>query len=484
MRSHTPCKSSRAARRRSGLLRMLADSQAGFTIIEVVVASVMLTLMAGAVATALISTADFSGDQRRRSQADEIAQQDQERLKGMTIKALSGLSQQRCVSDAGAVVVANGPCTGAGNNYTVTSTGKFLSNTGTSSCASSGAGAAAYVLIHSEVDWTGNVRPPVSQESLITPRPGGTILADVIDQDSNPLQGATVTVYHDSKDTASATTNGEGCAIFTSLGSPAYFVFASKSGYVSPDGVDYVVGGTSVSTGTSFPVPNPLQIGQAGAVTANFTTTVGGTTYSGQTAPSIAWFNAGMSASKNFTPSTVPSATISSQPKLFPFNNGTAGVYTDNYTVWAGKCDAAKPPSSPAGSQSFATVAPGATAVLDGTAPPGQPQVKEPGLILKVTYAGSPVTPDHIELKDSCNQIWFPDRRIGDPNSALGQLKYPGQPYGTYTVCADYDPPGSTPRKQMTVSGVANTNLSAGNPTASGQTIAITGTTNGLCALS
>ena len=54
MRNNSSSKSSSATRGRGGLLRMLGDTQAGFTIIEVVVASVMLTLMAGAVATALI----------------------------------------------------------------------------------------------------------------------------------------------------------------------------------------------------------------------------------------------------------------------------------------------------------------------------------------------------------------------------------------------------------------------------------------------
>jgi type II secretory pathway pseudopilin PulG len=65
MRIHIPCKSSNAGRRRSGPLRMLADSQAGFSIIEVVVSALMLTLMAGAVATALAT----SGAARRRTRS-------------------------------------------------------------------------------------------------------------------------------------------------------------------------------------------------------------------------------------------------------------------------------------------------------------------------------------------------------------------------------------------------------------------------------
>ncbi len=475
---------SSSTRRRSGLLRMLADTQTGFTIIEVLVASIMVTLMAGGVATALISTATVSGDQRRRSQANEIAQQDQERMKGMSIKMLQALKETRTV----------GPYDGT--TYSVYSTGQFLSNTGNASCSTAGTAAAAFVRITSTVNWSGNmktgadindvnswtansIRPPIKQESLIAPRTGGTLLVGVNDQEGAPVGGATINIFG-SKESETADTSSEGCAVFGGLVPGGYYIGAQKAGHVDPNGNDYPFTGATAGSGTA--TPTPFKMGPAGNVTASFQTTIAGTTYTGQKAPSISWFNAGMDlGSKNFTPPTFPSTPITPSPaRMFPFKDPTTG-YNNNYTVWAGMCDAAKPPSTPSSNLSLASVYPSTTAVLDGTS---QPRVKEPGLIVKVTYAGSAVTPDHIQLKDSCGQRWFSDVRPGDPNNALGQLNFPGQPYGTYSVCADYDPPGATPRKQFTVNSVANTNLTLGNPTPSGQTVAITSTTgDGLCAI-
>ena len=96
------------------------------------------------------------------------------------------------------------------------------------------------------------------------------------------------------------------------------------------------------------------------------------------------------------------------------------------------------------------------------------------------------MTPDHVQLKDSCNEVWSiltadirPTTDSGFAN--LGALDFPGQPYGTYTVCADYDPPGATPAKQVSLTSVPNTIFTAGNPAA----VLITSTsTNGTCALS
>ena len=59
-------------------------SERGFTLIEVMISALLVTLIAGAVAGALIGNTDFSADQHRRSEAQDLAQQDQERLKGLS----------------------------------------------------------------------------------------------------------------------------------------------------------------------------------------------------------------------------------------------------------------------------------------------------------------------------------------------------------------------------------------------------------------
>jgi Tfp pilus assembly protein PilV len=431
MRIHIPCKSSNAGRRRSGPLRMLADSQAGFSIIEVVVSALMLTLMAGAVATALISTASVSGDQRRRSQADEIAQQDQERLKGMSIKQINGLNETRDV----------GPFEGA--TYHVTSTGKFLSNTGNASCSSSGTGAAAYVLVTSSVTWDANNRPPVTQSALITPAAGGTLLVNVKDQLDANLSGATVTLY--CSETESSTTGSEGCAVFGGLAQSGYYVLVSKSGFVDQNGGDNAVGGVIVSgSGTAYPTPNPLKIGEAGTVTATFNANAGALT--GQAAPSLSVSHPSRNAPLVTTPAS-PATSILTLPKLFPFST--------SYTAWAGKCPGEMPPS---GTNRTAMTVPAGGNVTT-------PVVKEPAMNVKVQYpSGTNVKPAGIRLTytqtagGTCSEGWAPaiNAAAGPAPPTNGWLASPGQPFagttvdgsntynGSYTVCASFDTNGAT----------------------------------------
>jgi Tfp pilus assembly protein PilV len=458
MRKNSFPTTSRACRR-SGLLRMLADTQTGFSIIEVLVASIMVTLMAGAVATALISTATVSGDQRRRSQATEISQQDQERMKGMALKTLQSLDQTRNVG------------TYDGTAFYVHSTGQFLSTAGSSSCATTGA-AAAFVRATTTVNWPANmkggdindfstwagnsIRPPIKQESLIAPRTGGTLLVKATDQDGLGVGGATVDVIG-GKESETADTSIEGCAVLGGLVPGGYFIGIQKPGYVDNNGDAHPYTGATAGSGTAS--PTPFKYSLAGNVNASFQTTIGGTTYSGQKAPSISWSNPGMDKGPdNFTPTTVPSTPINPSPaSMYPFKDPSTG-YTNNYTVWAGKCGAALPASN----TTTTTVAPVATAT---------PVVKEPGLVIKVSYptAGTYVTPEHITLTDSCNQTWSPTPADIRPTTdslfaTLGALDFPGQPYGTYSVCADYDPPGTVTRRKLTVTNVANTSMTAANP--------------------
>ncbi len=465
MRSHTPCKSSRAARRRSGLLRMLADSQAGFTIIEVVVASVMLTLMAGAAATALISTADFSGDQRRRSQADEIAQADQERMKGMSIQQINGLNQPRCVSQDGAVTGSAPPC--PVGQYAVTSTGKFLSSAGGSSCTSSGTAAAAYVRITTSVTWDANRRPPVTEESLITPVAGGTLLANVQDQTYAPLAGATVTLYPSSD---SATTGSEGCVVFGGLKQSGYYVVVQRSGFVDPNGEGFFVTGVNLSgSGTGYPVTNPITLGQAGAVAASFTAS--NSTLTNQSAPSLSVSHPSRQDPLITTPGA-PATSITTLTSLFPF--------TDSYTAWAGKCPGELPPT--VNDRTATTVPPGMTA---------NAVVREPAMNVRVYYPSynsaqptvNRIKPDSMKLTynqagaSTCTESWAPAVRADAATNVNGSLSSPGQPFagtttdgsntytGSYTVCASYDPPpagnGGGPQRWGRVTAQANTNFNS-----------------------
>ena len=89
-----------------------------------------------------------------------------------------------------------------------------------------------------------------------------------------------------------------------------------------------------------------------------------------------------------------------------------------------------------------------------------------PGMNVNVTYDGANVKPSHIRLTDSCGQTWQPDISTASTLPANGWLDKPGQPYGTYSICADYKfTTGTTSSsfRKVTITNRANTNYTTGN---------------------
>ena len=445
-------------------LRARLAAQDGLSLIEVAVSG----LMVGLIALSLIgldAAGKTTADQRRRAQAFGIAQADQERIKGLSADQIATLNQSRTVTLDGVA-------------YTVTSTGQFLSASANSASCSSSAAAADYAKVISTVDWASNRRADIVVQSTITPRAGGALLAQTLDQNGNALPGVRINVAGADSSTDAVrrfgVTDSGGCTIFGTLLEGDYTVSPVLAGYVDRDGNPTPSETVTTTAGNTTTVP--FSLGQAGRVTANFKTTIGATVLTGQEAPSVSWFNAGMPSAINgfLTPSS-PDDSITTPQTLFPFYVTTPGTYTGNYSVWAGRCLAAQPPVA---NRTLASVGPGATWALDGS--PGRPQVAMPGMVVNVTYDGAAVKPAQIELTDSCGQTWDPDlsTAAGPAAPSTGWLRFPGQPYGTYSICADYDPPGITTSRRVTVTSRPNTSFTAANST----TVAIvTASTSGVC---
>ncbi len=98
-------------------------SEGGFTLIEVLVTALIVVLLAGATASALISTTHTSGDQRIRAQANALAAQDQARLRGLSDEQLTDLERRRAIPLSG-------------TTFTVASSAAFQDASGNSSCTS------------------------------------------------------------------------------------------------------------------------------------------------------------------------------------------------------------------------------------------------------------------------------------------------------------------------------------------------------------
>jgi type II secretory pathway pseudopilin PulG len=393
----------------------------GMTLIEVLV-SILLVGLIGMSFLGLDAAGRTSADQRRVEQATQLAQADQERLRGMSADQLATLNQTRTIT------VDN-------NTYTVLSQGKYQSAaTSGDSCASSAA-AADYAKVTSTVSFFGHdtsaasPRPPVVEQSIITPRIGGSLVVQAQDQGAAGLPGATVVATGTDADTSgtrrTGTTDAGGCVIFGSLPVGTYSVATSLAGYIDSTGSTAPTNQVTTTSGNTTNLT--VRLGQPGSITATFRGVAGATTASGQQAPSISWTNTGMpTPGWDATTVSSPATSIATDAPVFPFIVGTPTTFTGNYTVYAGKCAAALPPTA---NQKTATVSPGAAASV---------VVDEPMINVTVTAGGPATKPAHIKLTNSCGESWQSPVSSAATIPATGWLAFPGQPYGTgYTVCAD-----------------------------------------------
>ncbi|MGZ4190997.1 MAG: carboxypeptidase-like regulatory domain-containing protein [Solirubrobacteraceae bacterium] len=442
-RALSPTQHPPTPRRRSAVVR-----DGGFTLIEVLVSALLVVLIATAAAKALVTTTHTSADQRLRSQADGLATQDQERLRGLSDTQLASLSQSR-------------PSTVNGTTFTVQSTSTYEDTTGATSCSST---AAAYYRIVSTVTWTeGFTNQPASiqEESLLSRPVTGDLLTQVTDQTGAAIQGVTITPSGPSTQTAPSDSNG--CVMFAGLDPGLYSIGLSDSGYVDPNGNSAPTGTATVTTtGTAHPNGGTFRMGQAGSIVGTFQTSGG----AGGEADGISWLgNKGsipMSGGFRTAPTTDPStpSTGFTTFSLFPFASLSPTDYTGNYTVWGGRCAGQAPPAP---SPDQFTVTPGSV----GTAQ----TIQEPLLNLQaVQYnngsSTSTVTPADIVLTFSdgtCSDSWKATR-ASSMSATTGWLANPGQAYapsGDLTVCVDYKPSGGNYYKASVTTG--NTNFSAAN---------------------
>jgi prepilin-type N-terminal cleavage/methylation domain-containing protein len=450
-------------------------SEDGFTLIEVIVTALLVALISSAVATSLIATAITAGYQRHRAQAGQIAEQDQQRLRGLSAEQLSGLDQNRVV-------------TLDGTGYQVNSTATFLSSSGVNTCGAPGAGAAAYFRVASTVNWPGNIipgtganrEPPVVAESVITPPAGGTLVAQVVDPGGVGLPGVAVAANGPSYE--SGVTDAGGCTELAALSPGSYTATFTDPGYVDQSGnASPTSAATVTATGTSRPTSSPISMGLAGTVNATFTALGTAGNLTGQEANALAWFGNGQS-SRMSEYETYPS-TCASQPStcttaasvlpaapntvaLFPFQF-TGPSYAGNYQVWAGPCLQMEPPSTV---DKF-TVGPGSNQTL---------QVQEPALDILAEVLGVRVLPVSVSLTfqstsgTPCSVTWHPAIAANALTNLDGVLASPGQPFastatsgatasasgytGTYTLCVSASVLGIT--RKVTISNITNNNLS------------------------
>jgi Tfp pilus assembly protein PilV len=339
-------------------------AQRGDTLIEVLVAALLVALIATASLTGFGGIGGVVGNQRNEEQAATLAQQDQSRLRGLNITQLSGTLGNNGPSGVNTMI--------DGTTYNVVSKSQFVSGAGgTASCTTSGStGNADEVATTSTVTWApGNDgRPPVILHGIITPAQGGSLIISAVDQNSNGLAGVTATVTGPST-VAPLTTDSSGCAVFAGLTGGTYTVTYSAPGYVDKNG-NPPASWTGLVTSTQTKSATPLQLAQDGAISATFTTFFNGSSQPATSDTFVAANSVAGISPRVFGTASTPStnsysSTIVSPTTVFPFPSA--------YSVYAGTC----------GPNSWASN-PGPPAVTVNPTATSSVVIPEPAMIVRV----------------------------------------------------------------------------------------------------
>jgi type II secretory pathway pseudopilin PulG len=446
-----------------------AGSETGDTMIEVVIAILIVGLIGAATFTGFTAITKFSGQQRHEVQANQIAQQDEERLRGLTSTELSATAGTTgsTGSTYGNVTY---PVTLDGETYTVSSTTRFVAASGgATSCTSGGTSTADYVETASEVQWPNNNdgRPPVIEHSVISPPAGGSLIVEAeLNNTTTGIPGVAVTATGpgSSSNTQTLTTDANGCAVFGGLNPGSYSISESNSGYATENGV--TTQSAIVVNGTTQEIT--FQLGQLGTAVASFQTFI-----NSLTPTAINWDSFSIS-NPQVTPSSQTFGT-GGAADTSTVSSTAATVFPTSYNAYAGTCSTDDPEGSTGTTGTTSYIDPVLTVANGAT---GSVVVTVPTMLLKlstqqgstaaqgVTAAAGTPLPYTVTTYDSCTPTPGVNNTPSTPPNSLtvgSSTVYPVQaPYGpSVQVCFANTIAGTTKDTGILPSSgaISNTNL-------------------------
>lgn len=424
------------------ITRARSKGEHGAVLMEAIISAVVAMACILGILSSMDLTSKVSASNRSRGTAADLAQQDQDRLRGYRAIDLSNLHQVRAVNVAGLT-------------YTVTSRADWVRDaSGVVSCTSDTT-QAQYMRITSSVTWANMGKiPAVVVASLVAPPPGafsanqGTAAVQVTDHAGAAVPGLTVNVSGPSAAPAD-TTNSLGCAVFGYLTAGTYNVAFSRSGWVDPTGAQSINASRSVIAGSTTLMAFSYDV--AGQINVTFDTQNPATNVVSPTASkSVSVANTGPpSGTRTFTDPAYTTALASNTivaNTLYPF--------TGSYGVYGGSCSDADPTThinnyytTNAGS---VFVTPGGNSNVTVRLPTLQVQVKS-GL------TGNPLlTNANVVFTASgsgCTAVFrYKTNSTGTVNAAL--------PFGTYGICAD-----DGLQHARSITGVANNTVTGSTRT-------------------
>jgi Tfp pilus assembly protein PilV len=414
-------------RPRHRLRRLGAED--GFALIEVMAAAVLLLVVSLATLAVFDTSQQVSSRTRARTVAADLAQQDQDRMRGMRAFDLSNYHWSHAVA------------IDHGGSYTVDSRADWIRDaSGVESCTVNNS-QADYLRITSTVSSSAMTKP-VTMASLVAPPVAafdanrGTLTVKVTDRDGDPLSGADVAISGPTS--LGDTTNSLGCAVFSHIPVGTYSATTHKFGYVDPNGNDPgAVTGTPIVTAGKVTVV-PGQLDDAATVTATFDTYVNA--YAAASNGGTTGFIASQAQAMTADPATAsdPSQLTSpggwqdslSDPALFPFAAG--------YSVYTGSCPNADPSKY---ISNYYASNPGTVATDPGVE--SSVAVHQAPLPVQVQNAlGAAQANAHVVATGSASGGCPADTftLTTDGNGLVthaGGTFDPGVPFGSYDVCVD-----------------------------------------------
>lgn len=411
-------------------LRAVARDERGAIIVEVMVGAVVMVMVALGTLSAFDGAAKVGATTKTRALAASLAQDEQERIRGLSVDQLNGLRSSTTQTIGGVT-------------YTIASRTDWIADTSsTTSCASNGA-SADYLKATTTVSPSKSLTRPVVLTSLVTPTLGtfsstqGSLGISVVDRAGVGLSNLSVSSTGPTPGgtTSTDTTDTNGCVFFGYLAAGPYTIAFSKPGYVDKSGAN-----TISQTGNTVSGETTSTAGfiydQAASATVNFDTKAyGSSTAQTAYATLVNFDNPGIpSGRRTFGDgityvSTIPASTIST---LFPF--------TDNYNVYAGTGGCSGANTLPV-TQIFS---PGSTATLAVRVPSINAIIStntaNPGVIggAGTLTSGARVKATPQPVGTGCPGAFY----LGGPAQATlatGKFADPEAPYGTYSLCADYN---------------------------------------------
>lgn len=378
----------------------------GAMLVEAMVGASLLVILALGFLAALDTAARSSGDNKSRSIAATLAQEDMERLRALKLTDLTSVSESRTQTVGGV-------------SYTIASKAAWVDDvTGNATCLG-GTSTADYMKVSSTVTWASmGIVKPIKSESIVSVPNGsfgsgqGSIQAKILDRSAAGVPNVAINLSGPAN--TNGVTDSGGCAFWGYLPVGTYTASFSQSGWVNRAGTQDVTQATSVTGGNTTNLV--FDYDRAADLDAGFDTRVGSVTQAAR-AKAIMVANSGLPSPSTRTFSSATLATlISSDFTLYPF--------TDGYAVWAGACAGADPrvygQSAP-----IVTIGPAATQAVT---------LRVPALNIQVRKAGVPFPTARVRVRPmtaGCGSTF------DGPLNSTANLQEPGLPYGDYQVCAD-----------------------------------------------